>query len=412
MHHLDLFAALLGAAILLLGLPSRWLQESPAPPTVLALFLGIVLGPEVLDLVDLAELGDRTRLLEGFARMALAIGLVGVALRIPKAYPRRNWRELGVLLAGGMLLMWAITTLLLWLLLPLPPLMAALVGAMLTATDPVAASPIVTGALAEKMLPERLRNLISAESGANDGLGYLIVFLPFLFLTRPAHEAWSHWLLSTLLYDVVVATLGGLALGVVAGRLLVAAERRGLLASQWRLVYTVALALLAAGGGRLLGGDELLVVFAAGLGFVQVVTGDDRKNEEHGQEAVNRFFAIPVLIAIGASIPWDGWLRLGVPGLLAAAAILLLRRLPTIALLQPWLPSVRGRADVLFVGWFGPIAVSAVYYATLMQHRTGESVIWDVASLVVCASVVAHGMTAAPFTRSHARRARGAAPDA
>jgi len=45
------------------------------------------------------------------------------------------------------------------------------IGALLSPTDPVAV-PIVSGPLAEKCIPERVRNAISFESGANDGLGY------------------------------------------------------------------------------------------------------------------------------------------------------------------------------------------------------------------------------------------------
>ena len=55
------------------------------------------------------------------------------------------------------------------------------------------------------------------------------------------------------------------------------------------------------------------------------------------------------------------------------------------------------------MGWFGPIAVAAICYATLMEHKLANPLIWDVVSLVVCASVIAHGMTAAPFTRWYGR---------
>jgi sodium/hydrogen antiporter len=39
------------------------------------------------------------------ARLALAVGLVGVALRIPREYPRRNWRAVLLLVGLSMLLM-------------------------------------------------------------------------------------------------------------------------------------------------------------------------------------------------------------------------------------------------------------------------------------------------------------------
>lgn len=407
MHHLNLVLLLLGSLVLGLGLVSRRLEAGPVPPTVLALALGLLLGPAGLEVLDLSKFGDETRVLEGMARLTLGIGLIGVALRIPRRFPRRHARELTVLILGGMILMWAVSTALVHFVLGLPLELSALIGAIVTATDPIAATPIVTGEVAERNVPERIRHLISFESGANDGLGYLFVFLPSLFILLPAEGAWRHWFVHTLLWEVGVATVFGLALGYGAGVALRYAERHDLIEQKWRLVYTVALALLATGAGRLINSDELLVVFAAGATFVQVVSAGDRKNEEHGQEAVNRFFAFPFFVVLGLALPWDGWAKLGMEGVALAVAVLLLRRPLPIWLMRPALPSIRGCADAFFVGWFGPIAVAAIYYATLMSHRMGEPRILDIVSLVVCASVLAHGLTAAPFTRWYGRHAEG-----
>lgn len=407
LHHLNLVLVLLGALVLGLGLVSRKLEGRPTPPTVIALVLGIVLGPAVLDVVRLSDFGEDMRVLEGIARLTLGIGLVGVALRVPRRFPRRHARELTVLILGGMLLMWAVSTALVHLVLALPLGLSAVIGAILTPTDPIASTPIVTGDVAEKHVPERLRNLISFESGANDGLGYLLVFLPSLLILLPVDQAWHHWFMQTLLWEVGVATAFGLALGFAAGHALQFAERHGLIEEKWRLVYTVALALIATGAGRLIDSDELLVVFAAGAMFVQVVSGSDRKNEEHGQEAVNRFFALPFFVVLGLALPWEGWAKLGIAGVLLAVAVLLLRRPLPLWLMQGALRSIHNRADALFMGWFGPIAVAAVYYAALMSHHMGEPRIWHTVSLVVFASVIAHGVTAAPLTRLYGRHTEG-----
>jgi NhaP-type Na+/H+ or K+/H+ antiporter len=406
MNDFDVIVAVLGGTTLLLGLGSKWLARSPLPPTLLALLMGVVLGPEVFNLIDPEVMGDRASLVEKAARLTLGIGLVGVALRIPREYPRRRWREMLLLISIGMVLMWAISTALVFVMLGLPFWIAALIGAIITPTDPVAASPIVTGREAEENIPEPIRHGISFESGANDGLGYLFVLLPFLLLTRPVGEALSHWLIRTILWEVVVATIVGLAIGYAASRLLQAAEQRDAIKQEWRLVYTVAVALFAIGVGRLIKSDEVLLVFAAGVMFTQVISQSDRQNEEHGQEAVNRFFAIPIFVILGTVLPWRGWLELGWPGLLLVIGILLLRRPPVLLLLRPLLRDIRTTSEALFVGWFGPIAVAALYYASLMQQRTGEEVIWHVVSLVIFGSVVAHGLTGAPLTRALGRKRR------
>lgn len=83
---------------------------------------------------------------------------------------------------------------------------------------------------------------------------------------------------------------------------------------------------------------------------------------------MNRFFAIPVFVVLGAAISWHGWQELGWEGLALAAAVLLRRPL-AMFVLRPVLPSVRTVPDALFMGWFAPIAVAAMYYAVMMEHK-------------------------------------------
>lgn len=399
MSPFNLLVAVLGGVVLVLALGSKRLAASPFPPTLVALAIGVVLGPAALGWVDLASLGNETLIREKAARLTLAIGLMGVALRIPREFPRRHWRSLATLVGLGMVLMWATSTALVYLVLDVPFLLAAVIGAIVTPTDPVAASPIVTGSTAEENLPERLRHTISMESGVNDGLAYLFVLLPFLLLTRPEGEALDRWLSHTLLWQVGMATLFGLLLGYTAGKLLTWADRLGTIEGNWRLIYTAALALFAVGAGRMIGSDEVLVVFAAGAAFAQVVSAEEREEEDRGQEAINRFFAIPIFVLLGATLPWEGWAELGWRGVILAMLILVLRRPPVVLAISPLIPDLRSRTEALFLGWFGPIAVAAIYYASLMEHRLEEPLVWHVVSLVICASVVAHGMTGAPGTR-------------
>jgi sodium/hydrogen antiporter len=403
MDQVSVVVALLGALVLLLGLPSRWLEQTPIPVTLLALLFGVGVGPAALDLFDPARVGDAPAILENVARLALGIGLVGIALRVPREYPRRQWREMLVLVGLGMALMWAMSTALVHLVLGMPLGLAALIGAMITPTDPIAAAPIVTGPVAERNLPERLRSVISFESGANDGLSYLFVFLPLLLLTRPRDDALAHFLLHTLLWEVVVATGVGITIGLLGAWALRTAEEHDLIEGDWRLVYTVALSLLAVGVGRLMGSDELLVAFAAGVAFVQVISAEDRKDEEHGQEAVNRFFSIPIFALFGTMIPWAGWAELGWRGVALAVAVLLLRRPPVLLLLRRWMPGLHRRADAAFVGWFGPIAVAAMYYAVLVRTELTDPRVWHVVSLLIAASVLVHGVSATPLTRLYGR---------
>ncbi|CAN5733869.1 hypothetical protein BH18ACT11_BH18ACT11_11740 [soil metagenome] len=100
------------------------------------------------------------------------------------------------------------------------------------------------------------------------------------------------------------------------------------------------------------------------------------------------------------ALPWGAWLELGWAGLLLVGAVLLLRRLPAVLALRRLLGPLRPKGkDVLFLGWFGPVGAAALYYAAFSLRETGIEAAWTVRSLVICASVLVHGVTATPLTK-------------
>jgi sodium/hydrogen antiporter len=259
----------------------------------------------------------------------------------------------------------------------------------------------VTGA--ERELPARLRHLLLGESGANDGLAHPLVVLPLLLLTGPASEAWGHWLVVTLLWQVGLGVVLGLALGHAAGRLLVWAEREHSIEVHSLFAYTVALTLLALGAGELLHLESILTVFASGIAFGRSVGSRERMQDERVQEAINRFFTLPVFVLIGLVLPWGQWAELGWRGVALTVLILLLRRLPAVLLLSRLAPDLKLRKDALVAGWFGPIGIAALYYAMLALRSTGLEVVWTVTSLAIFASVVVHGATSASVSKRYRR---------
>lgn len=130
-----------------------------------------------------------------------------------------------------------------------------------------------------------------------------------------------------------------------------------------------------------------------------------QQEEEKVDEAVNRFFVLPIFVLLGLALPWGEWADLGWKGPALAGLVLLLRRLPWVLALTGLVPAMRGRSDGLFTGWFGPIGVAALYYATLAEHTAGLHEAWVVGSLVISVPVLVHGVSAAPLTRLYGRRA-------
>nr|WP_299379395.1 cation:proton antiporter [uncultured Halomonas sp.] len=403
MKDINIILAAAGGLVLLLGLLSRPIDRSWLSPPLVAFSLGVVIGPHVLSLLDPEAWGNSHRVLEQATRLTLGISLMGIALRLPARFPFIHWRSLMILLAIGMPIMFLISALLTQWMLGVSLLIALAIGASICPTDPVIASSIVTGGVAKDNLPGGFRHLLSTESGANDGLAYPFVFLAILLLTKPTGAAWLEWFFQVWLWEVGGSVLIGAVLGWCFGKLLKWSEHKGFFDQPSFLAISLALTLLVLGVGKLLGTDSILAVFAAGIAYDQRVKGKERNEEDNVQEMVNLFFTMPVFALFGLMAPWGEWLALGWHGLLLVVLILLLRRLPIVLVLRKWLPPVRERNIALVMGWFGPIGISALFYGVLASSRTGDDSIWIVVSLCVFASVVAHGITAAPFARLYAR---------
>jgi len=418
MNELNVALVAVGGLVLLIGLVSdlfrrTWWTSEP----LVALVCGILLGPAVFGLLHPDRWGiAQETLIEQAARLTLAIGLMGVALRLPKNYAFHHWRSLLVLLLPVMFLMWVCSGLLVYFILNLPFWEAMLAGAAITPTDPIVASSIVTGVVARENLPGRLRHILSAESGWNDGLGYPFVLLVILMLQRAPTEAISHWFTRVLMWEVGAAILLGALLGYLAGRLLEWAEEKHTIEHVSFLGYTIALSLTVLGATKLIGTDGILAVFVAGLIFSNAIEGNEKAQQKgdaiegnekaqqkNVQEAINRFFTLPIFILLGLVIPWQQWWALGWKGLILVVVVLLLRRLPAILLLNRLIKPLKNTPDVLFMGWFGPIGVSALYYAGLSLHKTGVESVWVVCSLMICASLIVHGLTSTPFTKLYGR---------
>jgi NhaP-type Na+/H+ or K+/H+ antiporter len=357
---------------------------------------------------------SQEHILEQTARLTLAIGLMGIALRLPQKYARQHWQALAILLGLVMPLMWLVTGGLVYLIFGFPFWAAMMIGAALTPTDPIVSNSIVTGAVAENCLPARMRHIISAESGSNDGLAYPFVLLSILMLQSSTaamgptttEGGIPYWLTQVVIVEVGGSVLFGALAGIAAGHVLKWAEHKHTIEDTSFIGYSLALSILVLGAAKLLGTDGILSVFVAGLAFGNVISGNERAEEDNVQEAINRFFTLPIFILLGVMLPWDLWLALGWQTLLLVVSVLLLRRLPALLLLYRPILTLHHIWEAAFMGWFGPIGVAAIFYAGLCLRRTGMEEVWAVVSLMVCASIVVHGLTSSPFTYRYGQYAQ------
>ena len=377
-----------GALGVLVVLTSRAVRFLPVSEPMVAMLLGVLLGPEVL---EVARLSDGTTLLHHVSEIVMAVALMGVALRFPWATVWGHRRPVAWLLAAAMPAMAAVVAGLASWTLGVGAGAAVLIGGILAPTDPVLSSSVVTGRPAEKALPERLRALLSVESGFNDGLALPIVVAGIVLIRD---EGFGRFAVDGAL-SVTLAVGLGWALGSIAGWAFRALDDQRDIEHSAFFVYTLVLAVLVVGLVNVAGGDGVLGVFVAGLAYNRQVGEQIYESEREVEEGINRVLVLPVFILFGVLLPWAEWSDLGAAGLVFAAAVLTLRRLPVIFAMRPVLPLDRN--DAAFYGWFGPMGVAALFFVTLaLEEGVDVPEVWPAVALVVAVSTLVHGITGAP----------------
>lgn len=383
----EIMLAAVGTLGVVVAAYSRGMRPLPVTAPMLALLLGVVLGPQVLGIVLLSE-PDAIRAVHTGTRLLLAVGLMAVALRYPLSDLRQQIRPVVLMLVLVMPAMAAAMSLAAAVTLTVPMAVALAIGAALSPTDPVLASGVVTGGPAETSVPQRLREVLSIESGVNDGLALPLVAAALAVAAGPGYLG---GFLDGML-EVVVGTVAGAAMGTGAGWLMTRAEEHHDVEEGPRLLFTLVLALAALGVIELIHGNAILGVLVAGFAFSRVVTSGDRRVEASIDEGMNSFLVLPVFALLGAVLPWHGWGELGWVGATFVAAALVIRRLPWVLLLaRPLRMSWRG---ALWLGWFGPIGVATLFYVGHLHERgMTDPVIWHAGTLAVAVSTMVHGAT-------------------
>lgn len=312
-----------------------------------------------------------------FSRLVLGVQLVLVGVQLPSRYLKRQWKPLSLLLGPVMTAMWLVTSLLVWALVPhLPFLHALAIGACVTPTDPVLSNVIVSGKFADHNVPKDLQRIIIAESGANDGLGYPFLFFALYLIkyigdggatvSGGASTAMGLWFGETWGYTILLSVIYGTTVGWIAKELLHWAEEHKFVDRESFLVFAISLALFIVGTCGMIGSDDVLACFVAG----NVFTWDDwfrlETMDDSLQPTIDMLLNVGVFLWYGAVCPWQSFAhnsvvplyRLVVLGIL----VMLFRRLPAVYAIHRLIPQIEGVPQAVFVGFFGPIGVSAVFY--------------------------------------------------
>ena len=388
----DVALLTLGGLLMLGALLSGIAHRSFLSLVALFVLAGFLLGDGGLEVI---EIDPQSGFVTGLATVALIVILFRDGLEVDAELLQREW----VLPARKLVLAMPVTATVVALgaraLTDLSWTECFLLGALLSPTDPVLSSSVVTN----PRVPRVVRHSLNLESGLNDGLA-LPAVLAFSAALRIGEDEFTWW--QFVLQDVTVGLVTGVVLGFAASRLL---PERGIPTHQ-RSLYALGAGFAAYGVavGLPPEGNGLISVFVCAI-TLGIRRPDLRDTFEMQSEDLVEIVKLGVFVVFGALLTLD---RLFADGWAAVAIVVI-----TLLVARPiavWLAllGTRTPADwTWFMAWFGPKGVATMTFSLLVlgdQIPAGEQ-LFNLAALCVFVSIIAHGLTDTPGSEWLARRA-------
>ena len=360
--------------------------------SVLSVGLGILLAELDVVTIDVSDTG-----VFALVELALILTLVADGLVVDRELLGRHWGPPARALTLAMPITLVLLALAAKVLFELSWAEAFLLGAVLSPTDPVVTSTVVTA----QRVPATVRHTLNLESGLNDGLALPFVLF-FIVLATPGGDAGSE--AAQLLGEAAFGAVVGVALGLLGAWLHRVVP--GGVTGRYEGIYALGFGLAAFGLADVTFGNGLIAAFVAGI---TLGAFEHRITERFidFSENVSAIFQVLTFFVFGVIIVATGY-DFSVAGLLAFIPFALLVARPVAVLLSlsgTGLPQPQRR----FIAWFGPKGVASMLFALLVLDKglTAGSLVFDVASFTILASIVAHGLTDTVGATWIERRMRG-----
>ena len=386
-------------ALALLGVASisRRLSGTPVTATMLLVAIGLLVGPRVLDGVDLSSTSSTVQAL---AEATLALVLFCDASRIDLGQLRR---EVGVplrLLGIGLPLtiaLGAVAAAVIFGQLTIPE--AVILAIVLAPTDAALGQAVVT----EPRIPPRIRQGLNVESGLNDGICVPLLFAAVAVADVESDISGGRSAATLVLEEIGYGVVGGVVAGLLVAAIVIHAGRRNLIAGEWRQVIPAAGAVLAYGTAIALHGSGFIAAFVAGMVFRMALRRDPGDLNELNEKVGNVLNAVTFVlfgaILLGPALGELSWQL----ALYAILSLTLVRMIPVAIAMGG---SHARPQTIAFLGWFGPRGLASIVFALIVVEESQlphEHLIVLAIYITVGLSVFAHGLTAAPLAGRYAR---------
>jgi NhaP-type Na+/H+ or K+/H+ antiporter len=280
-----------------------------------------------------------------------------------------------------------------------------LLGALLSPTDPVLSSSVVTN----PRVPRLIRHSLNLESGLNDGLA-LPAVLAFAAALESSGKHFVWW--RFVLQDVTVGFATGLVVGLIAARLMRREERldeEGIPAFQ-RSLFALGTAFAVYGIAVLPPrGNGLIAVYVAAI-TLGIRRPDIRVYFEAQAEDLVEIVKLAIFVVFGSLLTLHGLFQDGWAAIAIVLVVLLVAR--PVAVFTALAGTATDFGTRAFMAWFGPKGVATMTFSLLVLGAgvAEGSEIFNLAALTVFCSIIVHGITDTPgaewIARHSERQAR------
>jgi NhaP-type Na+/H+ or K+/H+ antiporter len=380
-HAVTVLGVLLVVGALVAGLARR----SFLSLTAVFVLAGFALGGGGLKVI---EFEATSGFVASLAVVALVLILFRDGLEVEAEMLQKAWRPPLRKLVVAMPLTAALVAVAAHLLTDLDWTECFLIGALLSPTDPVLSSSVVTN----PRVPRMIRHSLNLESGLNDGLA-----LPAVLAFAAALDANEHGFVwwKFVLQDVSVGLATGLLVGYLASRLMPRARAlRSDITPDQKALYALGVAFVAYGAAVLPPhGNGLISTFVAAI-VLGIRRPDIRACFEHRSADLIEIVKLVVFVVFGTLLTFGGLFGDGLAAVALVAFLLLVAR--PVAVFAALAGTRTDTATRAFMSWFGPKGVATMTFALLVLAESGiaeRERIFNIAALAVLVSIVAHGVT-------------------
>ncbi|EJW02668.1 hypothetical protein EDEG_02939 [Edhazardia aedis USNM 41457] len=337
-------------------------------------------------------------IMKELSRIVVSLQVVAVGLVLPKSYITKEWKSLFVILVPLMLATYFISSIFALYIFKFDIKLALLIGACVTPTDPVLAATIMKGKFAARYIPKHLRNLLTAESGANDGLGSLLLAFSIFI----GEKDWKKMAIKTILIDVILSITIGATVGYICRKMQLFCKQKNWIDKESFLVSMISLGIFVTAITTLCHSADILASFVCGIAF----SWDHRFlkdiKKSHLLEVIDMLINHVFFILFGFFVSFSSF---KVSYIWYILVVIFIRRLPLFLGCYKVVPQLRNLREALFAGYFGPVGVGAILFAyhgydqIKDKNLRGIDEFLPIVQFVVLGSIILHGATSLIITK-------------